>query len=496
MAYGITDEGFVLKRLSDILAELEAKAKSELGAGINLDPRSPLGQIFGLMAAALAAAWELQEDTYYSQYPDTAQGVPLDNAVSLNNITRLAATKSEVEARITGTPLTAIPAIGTFIVSVDGNADARFVNTETGTISATGIDEVQDVDFSAAPSSGDFKLRYNDTENTAAIPWNATNTDVQNALNALTGLSAVVVTGDFVSGFTVTFSGADGEQDQPLLEVVDNTLDSGAVTVTVVETTRGWLPYVDIEFEAETAGEVQAPAGSLTVIETPTTGIDAVENLLDAEVGTETETDEELRDRREERLQKAGTATIEGIRNAILEVTDVDQAIVYENDTNSVDSFGRPPHCFESIVDGGDDTEVAQAIQASKGAGIQAYGSTVVVVYDSMNVAHSIGFSRPSEIDIWMIVNIIGNVDPTEGDLYPADGDDQVEAAILEYAADFLVGQDVVVNKFYTPINTVAGVIGIEVLVGLSNPPTLSNNIAIDPGEIANFDSTRITVNS
>lgn len=493
MSFGIDNTGFILKRLADIKTELENSLKSDLGAGINLDSRSPLGQLVGLMAAALAAAWELAEDTYYSQYPDTAQGVPLDNAVSITNHKRNPATKSMVEARITGTPATAIPAIGTFIASVGGNADARFVNTEAGIIGATGIDEVQDVDFSAVPTSGDFKLQYNGSEITTAIAWNATNTDVQNALNALSSLSAVTVVGDFTAGFTVTFAGADGEKEQPLLEAVDNTLNGG-ITIAIVETTRGWLPYVDIEFEAETAGAVQAPAGSLTVIETPTTGIDAVENLLDAEVGNETETDEELRTRRKIELQKAGTATIEGIRNAVLAVEDVNQAAVYENGTDTTDIFGRPPHSFETIVDGGDDTEIAQTIFDSKGAGIKAHGSTIIVIQDSMNVGHNIGFSRPSEIDIWMIINVTGNTDPSEGELYPIDGDAQIEAAVLVYGNAFLVGQDVVVNKFYTPINTVPGVIGVEVLVGLSDPPTLSNNLSIGPGEIAKFDSTRVAV--
>lgn len=496
MAYGITDNGFVAKRLSDIKTEIETALKSSLGAGINLEPESTLGQIVGIFAASIAESWELMEDVYNSAYPDTAEGVSLDNVASITNITRLPATKSIVEARLTGTALTAVPAAGAFVLSVEGNAEARFVNTETGSLSAAGIDEVQDIDFSAVPSSGDFKLQYNGSETTAAIPYTATNTDVQNALNALTSLSAVVVTGDFTAGFTVTFAGADGEQDQPLLVAVDNTLDGGAVTITITETTRGWLPYADIDFEAETAGEVQAPAGSLTVIETPTTGIDAAENLLDAIVGQEIETDAELRDRRTEQLQRAGTATIDGIRNNILEVADVVQAAVFENDTDVTDGYGRPPHSFESIVNGGDDTEIAQAIFDAKGAGIKAYGTTIVPVLDSQGVTHNIGFSRPTERDIWVIVNITPRTDPTEGDLYPADGDQQVEDAILEYAQDFLMGQDVVTNLFYTPINTVAGVIGIEVLVGLSNPPTLGNNLAIAPDEIAKFDSTRITVNS
>ena len=53
-----------------------------------------------------------------------------------------------------------------------------------------------------------------------------------------------------------------------------------------------------------------------------------------------------------------------------------------------------------------------------------------------------------------------------------------------------------VVNQLYTPINTVPGVIGIEVLIDIAPTPTQSDNISIDINELADFDSSRIAVNS
>ena len=101
MSYGITDNGLIVKRLADIKEEIETSLKAELGSGINLDARSPLGQLVGIFAAAVATQWELDEQVYNSQYPDTAEGVSLDNVASITNITRLASTKSTVTARVT-----------------------------------------------------------------------------------------------------------------------------------------------------------------------------------------------------------------------------------------------------------------------------------------------------------------------------------------------------------------------------------------------------------
>lgn len=497
MAFGLTSTGFNTKRLADITAEINAALQAELGAGINLSPSSPLGQIVGIIAEQEAQIWELAEGVYNSQYPDTAENTSLDNVASITNITRIPATKSVVEVRVFGTALTTIPAIGAFIISVLGDSTARFVNTETGAIAAAGIDEVQNIAFTPTPTAGNWKLRYNGSETTGALAFNETAGNVQTALNGLTSLSGVTVTGSMAAGFDVTFAGADGDQDQPLLEVVDNTLSApGVVTATVTETTRGWQPFIDLDFAAETAGPTQAPTGSLTVIETPAAGIDGVENLAAADVGNDTETDAELRQRRQQQLQRAGSATVEGIRNNVLEVENVDQVLVIENSTLIVDAGGRPGKSFETVVQGGANADIAQAIFEAKPAGIEAYGDIIVAVTDSQGFSHNIGFSRPTDIDIWMIVNITPNVDPSEGAVYPVDGDAQVTAKVLEFAADLQIGNDVIVNQFYTPINEVDGVFGIQILVGFANPPVASANLSIAADEIAVFDAARITVNS
>jgi uncharacterized phage protein gp47/JayE len=389
MSYGITDAGFILKRLIDIKEDMDAAYQSALGAGINIDPQSPLGQIIGISSDLLSVLWELAEAIYDSASPNKAEGSSLDDVASITNLTRLAATKSTVTGRISGTNGTIIP-VG-FVASVTGNPLSRFATIESGTI-------------------------------------------------------------------------AGG--------------------------------YVDLAFEAEETGPTQAPAASLAVIETPVSGADSVTNALDADVGRDTETDSEFRIRRLTRLQKSGTAAIEGIRNALRDLDGVIQAAVYENVTMSTDIYGRPAKSIECIVSGGDDAEIAQAIFDSKAAGIQAYGEETEVVTDSQGVSHSIGFTRPEEKDIYMIINITPNTDPEEGDVYPVDGDDLVKAAVILYADQFLMGQDVVTNRFWTPINTVPGVIGIEVLVGLTNPPTSPNNISMAANELAVIDTSRITVNS
>jgi uncharacterized phage protein gp47/JayE len=89
----------------------------------------------------------------------------------------------------------------------------------------------------------------------------------------------------------------------------------------------------------------------------------------------------------------------------------------------------------------------------------------------------------------------VQNTDASEGALFPADGADQIKNKIIEFTQNFLIGQDVIQNQFYTPINEVAGIIGIEVYLGTTPAPGGQTNISIANDEIAAFSSARITVN-
>ena len=75
----ITDQGFQGRRLPAIVAELESSFRSEFGDNIDLRGNAPLGQIIGILAERETALWELAQDIYNSQYPNSASGRSLDN---------------------------------------------------------------------------------------------------------------------------------------------------------------------------------------------------------------------------------------------------------------------------------------------------------------------------------------------------------------------------------------------------------------------------------
>lgn len=488
MSFGLTDDGFVIKRLTDIKSEIETALREALGNGINLLPTELLGQIVGIMSEREALIWELAQAVYNSQYPDTANGVSLDNVAAITGIKRLEATKGTGEGIAYGTLATVIPAGS--VISVNGDSTARFVTMTDNTIAA-GTDEVQDIGFNAVPDAGDWTLIL-DGEETGTMAFNDNAAAVQAALNALPNLSAVTVAGNYTDGFTVTFAGADGSQDQPMLQVGTNTLTNTGIQVnmSIVETTPGVLPNVTCALEAENAGEINAYADTLTVIETPVSGWDSFNNDADITPGKNIETDAELRLRRLETLSTSGAATIEAIRSRLLEIDEVTDARVFHNITMVTDANGRPPKSIEAVIVGGTDAEIAENIWDVAPAGIELTGTESYVITDSQGFDHTIYFSRPTEIDIYVIVNVV-----TDGD-FPVDGDTAIKQAIVDYADENLeIGDDVITVRLFCPVNDIDGIIDVEILIGTAPAPTTDANISIDDDEIAVFDTANITVN-
>lgn len=125
MTFGLTPEGFNTPRLADLKTAFDNAYTATFG-DINTASQSVAGQNIGILSKFFADMWENLEDIYFSQYPNSASGVALDNVCQLNGITRLAATQTVVIGTCAGTEGTTIPANAIAkIPSTDDNFYAR-----------------------------------------------------------------------------------------------------------------------------------------------------------------------------------------------------------------------------------------------------------------------------------------------------------------------------------------------------------------------------------
>lgn len=253
---------------------------------------------------------------------------------------------------------------------------------------------------------------------------------------------------------------------------------------TVADATIGGGGTVPVAAECQVLGPVEALAGSLTEIRTAVFGWTSVTNPLDAVKGADLETDESLRRRREEELRAVGGASAAAIRSRVLQVEGVTAVRIFENDTDTTDSDGVPPHSFEVVVLGGVDAAVAAAIWDSKAAGIGTYGATTVSVLDVEGVAHDVRFSRPVEEPMTFVLTVAVT------DAFPVDGVNAIKSAIINRGEKLEIGQDVPFTAFYGPVHAVPGVGYVPSMT--INAGTA--NITITSRQIATFDASLITI--
>lgn len=259
-------------------------------------------------------------------------------------------------------------------------------------------------------------------------------------------------------------------------------------------TNPGAVPAnIDAIAEAEEAGPTVANTGTLTVIADSVAGWTAVTNAADATLGQEIALDAELRATREEELATGGNSTTDAIRADLLKVSGVTSVQVVENDSDAtVDSI--PAHSLEAIVVGGDDTEVLQALLRAKSASSGTYGNLSDVVADDYGNLHTVYITRPTPVNIWVVVTISG-YDPLA---FP--GNDAVIAALVGYQETRPPGTDVMIRRLIAQVLALPGIAGrpeadVTMTIGTAPAPVGTANIAITSRQIADLDSSRITIN-
>jgi uncharacterized phage protein gp47/JayE len=228
------------------------------------------------------------------------------------------------------------------------------------------------------------------------------------------------------------------------------------------------------------------PTVGLTNIVTPVSGWTGISNPTAAQIGTPPETDSAFRQRAIQQLNSFGTGTFSGLLQAIQAVTNVSAVYLFTNDTDATVN-GLMPHSVLAIVVGGADQDIANAIFAAKPAGINTNGTTTDTVIDSQGLSHNVSFSRLVDVPIYMDVTIVPNTNPSAGPVFPSNGLSLIQAAIIDYGAAYVPGQTVVETGFFTPINTVPGVLSAVITLGTAFPPVSSANIPMTPAQLAQF---------
>lgn len=123
--YGMTENGFVPKRMADILSDMTTKIqaiedpKTGEHPFVNESADSLFGQFGQIVAEELSICWEAAYLASQQYDPQNATGVPLRGLVQLNGINPSFGSRTQVSMTMSGTAGTVIPK-GSLIATSDG----------------------------------------------------------------------------------------------------------------------------------------------------------------------------------------------------------------------------------------------------------------------------------------------------------------------------------------------------------------------------------------
>lgn len=485
---GLTENGYSILRLNQILEDLRTKAVDLFqdllpeGDVVNTSDNSTLGRMIGLISPSLADLWEASQDVYDGFNINAATGIALDNLVALGGVQRQPASSTITTVKLTGAAGTVVP-IDTEFQSINNGKFHRLL--ETVVLNTSAAYSVTANVLTVANSTA-YTISYQknpDSLGEGVVAVTITSDGSATEAEILADLAAAINSAPHNTLFTATVSGSDLK-----IESLDTTKKfdfscSANLNLGVVE---------KISTVACTeAGPVEQPANTVSRISVPVSGLTAITNPLSGIIGTERETDEELRARYVVAKFGDGQSLIESLYSALYALDGVESVVILENDTDvalTAPNPPVPPHSFYTVVLGGESQEIGDAIWNNKPAGILAYGTNTVTVYDSQEVAHTVAFDRPTSVAIYVTVNI------TVQSNFAPNGVDLMKQAIADHINALLIGDDVIYSRLYTPVNSIPGHYVTSLTIGTSPSPVGTSNITIAYDEKATITAANINI--
>lgn len=176
----------------------------------------------------------------------------------------------------------------------------------------------------------------------------------------------------------VTLYGID-QNVEPVYTVADNAGVRWQVITSVNLPTPG---SHNVTFQAEEPGAVLTVPNTITVPVTIVLGVQSVNNPTSyLTLGINEETDQDFKIRRQRSVSLSSQGYLEGLLAALLNLTGMVSAFVYENVTATPDGDGIPGHSIWVITSGtADPAEIANAIYTKRNAGCGMKGDQTFVI--------------------------------------------------------------------------------------------------------------------
>lgn len=455
--YGVTDKGFVLKRADRIMEEIHTDLTEGFGVDTRLSPSASfLNVLVTTFTGQIASLWETAQESYYAKYPASAEGVNLENAVQYGGIRRAPAKKSCYPLHCSGDDGAVVPA-----------------GTQVGTATSPQITLTSSEEFEITRSKcNGVRIAVASIENNSVyfVSINGVQykyeSKIDSKLDILQGLAEAMKGSEYETyvnmeiGYLTITDTVKYRSNQ--IEMSNNLTTEEVTTIA--------------NFYTDKYGKIMLPYNIVTVKINDVSGFSGVKNILEPIYGRDRETDIELRQSYIAKSALRSNTMIESITaDLINNVDSVVSASGYENCTDAVDERGLPPHSIEIIVEGGDETQIAETILRRKAGGIQTYGSVEIDVPGAYGDVVPIKFNRPEFLYAWIKIVLHGDKAKM-----PTNYASLVKESLVEDGSQLKSGSDLYIQLLNEGIyNSVSGISFVDASTAYSTDP----NYKPDPGD-------------
>lgn len=323
----------------------------------------------------------------------------------------------------------------------------------------------QVVVFNQAPTTGAYALAFRGSP-TTSLAYSASASDVQAALQNIAGLAETQVSGSAAFGLTCDFGAAFGGQALELLTVAANTTDASITPY------FGRAPKsVEVVVEGGDAQEIAS-----TLFASLPAGIGSYAQPLTRTLGSS--------------VAGSTQVSLGSVTGLVVGATLVGQGLY-------------PNTVVQSIS--GNTATVSPAALATASS-VPMVATNAATVYDLAGNAHTIQFSRPLVIPVFVQVTLVtdyylqpGN---TQSGVNPSAKFDPVSIATLQ--ADIVsainatpIGQTLVArgsNGIANSFRSVAGLLDADVMFDFTENPTNTKNLALPGQGLANAEAFNVSV--
>lgn len=544
----LTSTGLQIRRLPEVLRDLVTSEQNSINSNISTQEDTFLGQLNTIVAAAIADQEALAQSVNDNFNLQKAEGRNLDDLAALTGVVRITgANSSTTFQRFTGDNGTTIPA-GTILENpitldrfttlaaielsvascvsatyrvetlLNSTAYTMLVNgvsyTYTSDSDATNLEVLQGLQaLIAADATATWTATVDTPNETLVIATSDTN-------------NIAIVTTTFIGASQVVNQGSAQAVNEGLIVAPSNAVTNIITAVAGLTSTTNTAAYtVGRDRETDTALRARAlvsqqlsGAGTVEAIRdtlnnlSGVTAASVIENtsIMFAE-GKHTVTFTNVNNSvnitnhgfsNGDPVQFSTTGTLPSglspqdiqywIINATtntFQVAATRAGVVVpflDNGTGTHSALvGRPPKSFESIVQGGTDEQVGLSIWQTKPAGILPFGASSVVVNDSQGNPQTIGFTRPTAVNLAFEIEY----SRLDEETFPADGRSVMAQSVVTNTNVLGIDADVIPSRYFG--NIYSSVSGIDSLV-------IRVQVIANPGDSpnpSNWQTTRLPIN-